>query len=61
MKTLENQKIQTKLSKIKSVFTDTILENNPDIAEKLEILEGLDEPLEKEKVLKEILQILKNP
>ena len=59
-KALENQKIQTKLSKIKAVFTPTILENNPDIAEKLEILEGLDEPLEKEKVLKDILQILKN-
>ena len=60
-KTTETQKIQTKLSKIKSLFTPTILTNNPDIAEKLEILEGLDEPLEKERVLQDILQILKNP
>lgn len=60
-KAKETQKIQTKLSKIKSLFRPNILGDNPDIAEKLEILEGLDEPLEKEKVLQEILQILKNP
>ena len=60
-KATETQKIQTKLSKIKSLFISNILANNPDIAEKLEILEGLDEPLKKERVLQEILQILKNP
>lgn len=59
--TKENEKIQTKLSKIKSLFTHDILENNPDIAEKFEILDGVDEPLEKDKILQEILQILKEP
>jgi len=54
-------KIDTKLSKIKSLFTHDILENNPDIAEKFEILDGVDEPLEKDKILQEILQILKEP
>jgi len=57
----ENERIDKKISKIKSVFTDSILDINPDIADKLNSLDSLNDPLEKNKTLQEILQILKNP
>lgn len=59
--TLKNEQITQKLTKIKSAFTPSILETNPDIAKKLNSLDSTDNPKEKDKILQEILQILKNP
>ena len=49
------EKIDSKISKIKSIFTPEILSNNPDIAEKLNEFDSLNNPLEKEAALKDIL------
>jgi hypothetical protein len=58
---IENEKIDSKILKIKSVFTPEILSKNSDIADKLNDFDSLDNPLEKEKVLKDILELLKEP
>jgi len=58
---VKNQKIDKKLTKIKSIFTATILSKNPKIADKFNSLELTAEPLEKEKILKDILELLKEP
>lgn len=58
---IENEKINQKISKIKSIFSNDILDKNPNIAEKLNSLNTLSEALEKDKVLQEVLQILKTP
>ena len=58
---IESQKFDSKISKIKSVFTPEILSKNSDISDKLKVLDSLDNPLEKEKVLKDILELLKEP
>lgn len=55
------EKIDYKISKIKSIFTPEILNNNPEISEKLNEFDSLVNPLEKEAVLKDILWILKKP
>ncbi len=57
----ENEIINSKVSKIKSIFTSEILNNNPDIAQKLNEFDSLTKPLEKEAELKDILWILKQP
>ncbi|PHR71311.1 MAG: hypothetical protein COA66_09925 [Arcobacter sp.] len=57
----ETKKIESKMLKIKSIFTTNILNKNPDIAEKLNSFDTLIEPQEKEAALKEILTILKQP
>gem|GEM_PF-6008220 len=59
--TNKSEKIDSKISKIKSVFTPEILSKNSDIADKLKVLDSVDNPLEKEKVLKDILELLKEP
>jgi hypothetical protein len=58
---IENEKIDSKILKIKSVFTPEILSKNSDISDKLKVLDSVDNPLEKEKVLKDILELLKEP
>lgn len=59
-KSIETQKNEQKLSKIKSVFTPKILEKNPDIAEKFSSLDWKTSE-EKNDILQGILQILKQP
>lgn len=59
-KKLENQKNDNKLNRLKSVFTPQILEENPNIADKLNSLDWKTIE-EKNEALKEILDILKNP
>lgn len=59
-KNKESYLIEQKLSKIKSVFTPQILEQNPNIADKLNSLDWKTIE-EKNEALKEILDILKNP
>lgn len=60
---IENEKIDNKLSKIKSVFTDEILAKSHDIAQSFEALnlKETDTPEEKEAILKGILNLLKEP
>lgn len=58
---IESKKFDSKISKIKSVFTPEILSKNSDMADKLKALDSVDNPLEKEKVLKDILEFLKEP
>jgi hypothetical protein len=65
---IKNERIEQKLSKIKSVFTTKILEKNPDIAEKFKNIDSLksfpfteDSINQKEQELQGILQILKQP
>ena len=57
----KSERIETKLSKIKSVFTDEILNNNPDIAKNFKALNLAKSPEEKEAILQGILTILKEP
>lgn len=57
----ENQRIEQKISKIKSVFPASILDKNPNIANKLGSLDSINDPTEKKKVFEEILTILKQP
>lgn len=57
----ENDRIDKKLAKIKSVFPSSVLEKHPDIASKLNFLDSITDPLEKDRILQEILQTLKNP
>ena len=59
--TKETQQINQKIQKIKSAFTPSILNNNPDIAEQLKLLNTLDNPTKKEKIFNNILKILKDP
>lgn len=56
----EKQKLNQDIQKIKSVFTPQILEQNPNIADKLNSLDSKTIE-EKNEALKEILDILKNP
>lgn len=57
----DNQYIDSKLSKIKSVFSPKILESNPDIAEQLKLADSLQDPIQKEQALQSVLSILKDP
>lgn len=57
----ETEKNNKKFERIKSLFTNQILDKNPDIADKFKKLENANTPQEKNKILKEILQILKTP
>ena len=57
----ENKTIDQKLSKIKQAFPQSILDKNPDIADKFKLVDNLEDPAEKDKILQEILQILKSP
>lgn len=58
---MKYEKIEQKLSKIKSVFSTEILNNNPDIAQNFEALKQAQTPEQKEAILQEILSILKEP
>ncbi len=60
-KTLEDIKNEQKLSKIKQAFPKSILDKNPDIADKFKLVDSIEDPAEKDKILQEILQTLKNP
>ncbi len=55
------QSIDQKLSKIKQAFPQSILDKNPDIADKFKLVDSLEDPAEKDKILQEILQTLKSP
>ena len=57
----ENKTIDQKLSKIKQAFPQSILDKNPDIADKFKLVDNLEDPAEKDKILQEILQTLKSP
>lgn len=57
----ETRQINSKISKLKSTFTPKVLSSTPDIKEKLEKLELLKNPKEKNEILKDILKILKQP
>lgn len=57
----ENKTIDQKLSKIKQAFPQSILDKNHDIADKFKLVDSSEEPAEKDKILQEILQTLKNP
>jgi len=57
----ETQRINQQIAKIKSAFPTDILNAHPDIANKLNSLDTITDPSEKNKVLKEILATLKNP
>lgn len=57
----DNQYIEQKLSKIKQAFPKSILDRNPDIADKFKLVDSTEDPTEKDKILQEILQTLKNP
>lgn len=59
--TKETKRINTQIQKIKSTFTPSILNNNKDITDQLILLDTLSDPIEKEKIFNEILNILKNP
>lgn len=60
-KTLEDIKNEQKLSKIKQAFPKSILDKNPDIADKFKLVDSAEDPAEKDKILQDILQTLKNP
>jgi len=55
------ERIEQKLSKIKSVFSPDTLKNNPDIAQNFEALELAQTPEQKEAILQDILNLLKEP
>lgn len=57
----ELEKVDWKLLQIKAIFTEDILNKNPDISDKFTTLDSLIDPVAKEKVLNELLQILKAP
>ncbi len=57
----KTERIERKIEKIRAVFPTSILNNNPDIAEKFNALDTMEDPSEKEAVLKEMLQLLKSP
>jgi len=61
LKDKENQRAEQKLSKIKQAFPQSILDKNPDIADKFKLVDSSKDPAEKDKILQEILQTLKNP
>lgn len=54
-------RIERKIVKIRAVFPMSILANNPDIAEKFRDIDSKKTPEEKEEVLKEMLNLLKEP
>lgn len=58
---IKNERIEQKLSKIKSVFTPKILEQNSDIADKFKELDSEKDDTKKDEILQSILSILKNP
>ena len=55
---IKTERIEQKLSKIKSVFSPDILNNNPDIAQNFEALELAQTPEQKESILQGILNLL---
>jgi len=57
----EEKRINQKLTKIKALFPSDILANHPDIGTKLNSLDSITDPTQKDKILKEILHTLKNP
>ncbi len=58
---IKAERIERKIEKIRAVFPTSILDSNPDIAEKFNALDTMEDPSEKEAVLKEMLQLLKSP
>jgi len=58
---IENKRIATKISKIKSVFPRNILDKHPNITNKLDSLDKIDNPIQKNEILEDIIAILKNP
>ena len=58
---LGNKIINQKIQKIKLVFPISILNKNPKIADKLNSLDWITDPVKKEKILKDILELLKEP
>lgn len=58
---IENDRINKKIAKIKSVFPSDILAKHPDIGKNFALLDSISDPSEKNKILQEILHILKNP
>lgn len=57
----DNQYIEQKLSKIKSVFSPKILDKNHDIAEQFKLADSLKDPSKKDEALQSILTTLKDP
>lgn len=54
-------RINVKISQIKSIFTPEILNKNPDIAENFEALDLAKTPQEKEVILRWVINLLKEP
>lgn len=61
IQSVKMQSIDQKLSKIKQAFPQSILDKNPDIAEKFKLVDSSEDPAEKDKILQDILQTLKSP
>lgn len=57
----KSERIETKISKIKSTFTQEILNKNSDIKQNLEAFDLAKTLKEKESILREVLKILKQP
>lgn len=60
-KALEDRKNDQKFNRLKQAFSQSILDKNPDIADKFKLVDNSEDPAEKDKILQEILQILKSP
>ncbi len=62
IKQLENNKnFESKVLKLKSIFTPELLNKNPDIAQNFEALELAKTPEEKEAILRRVINLLKEP
>jgi phenylalanyl-tRNA synthetase alpha subunit len=59
--TIDTQYIDHKLTQIKQAFPQQILDKHPNIATKLNSLDTITNPTEKDQVLQDILQTLKQP
>jgi uncharacterized protein YqeY len=59
--TIDTQYIDHKLTQIKQAFPQQILDKHPSIATKLNSLDTINNPTEKDQVLQDILQTLKQP
>lgn len=57
----KHEVINLHISKIKNTFTPELLNKNPDIAQNFEALDLAKTPQEKEAILRDIINILKEP
>lgn len=57
----KNKNFESKVLKIKSIFTPKLLNKNPDIAQNFEALELAENPEEKEAILRWVINLLKEP